>query len=94
MQKEPLSLFPEVEIIALATDLELRLQKHGPNWHLNVKYVGLGSIGEAQGAVLTPQQAAAVMALFVTDDLPMESALRDIIGDSLGDCSGDWSPIP
>jgi len=91
------SLFAEVEIHAVAADTEMKIQSSPDGWIIAVKYTGPGeNCGLIKQTILTAKQAGAVMALFIASDNmeELEQPLYDIIGTSLGEVTGDWSPIP
>lgn len=92
------SLFPEVEIQARAADMQLKLHASSAHdWILEVLYCGPSeNCGLSKSTPLTAKQAGAVMALFIAADAmeELEQTLYDIIGSSLGECVGDFSPIP
>jgi hypothetical protein len=101
-------MFPEVEILALAADLELKLQLIDGQWRLASKFTPDGTTREVN---LTERQASAVMALFVGGFDDDSSGLVERLYAEIGEHSGpdgtwtrdngvfaDWSsahrPIP
>ena len=92
------SLFPDVEIQARAIDMQLKLHSSSArDWILEVLYCGPGeNCGLTKRTPIGAKQAAAVMALFIAADgmEELEQPLYDIIGSSLGEVTGDFSPIP
>lgn len=90
------SVFPEVEIIAFAADMQLKLHYVSNDWLLEVKYVGPGeNCGLSRQTVLTAKQAACMMALFIASDgmEELEQSCYDVLSTvSFG--PSDFSPIP
>jgi len=98
MHNDTPSLFATVEIHARTDDMQLKLQaKSAHGWTLEVLYCGPGPLcGHSRQVQIPAKIAGAVMALFIAADNmeELEQPLYDIIGTSLGDCRGDFSPIP
>ena len=91
------SLFPCVEVQAMADDMIVRLHADDAHdWSLEVKFTGPGPLcGQTRNTRLTAKQAGAMMALFIAADgmEELEQALYDAVG-SLGECVEEFSPIP